>query len=68
MNPISKSWGFLFDLFLQFCYIFVVKKIKIYDKKIIKVKPRMEKDSTSIEMLIVIIIGILFGMVLISIF
>ena len=68
MNPILKSWGFLFDLFLQFCYIFVVKKIKIDDKKIIKVKPRMEKDSTSIEMLIVTIIGILFGMVLISIF
>jgi len=37
-------------------------------KKIIKVKPRMVKDSTGIEMLIVMIIGILFGMVLISIF
>lgn len=43
-------------------------KIKIDPKKIIKVKPRMIKDTTGVEMLIVMIIGILFGMVLISLF
>jgi len=45
-----------------------MKKIKIDPKKVIKVKPRMVKDTTGAEMLIVMIIGILFGMILISLF
>lgn len=36
------------------------------EKKIIKIKPRMEKDKTGVEMLMVMIIGIFFGMILIS--
>ena len=36
------------------------------EKKIIKVKPRMEKDKTGVEILMVMIIGIFFGMILIS--
>ena len=45
-----------------------MEKIKINPKKIIKVKPQMIKDTTGAEMLIAMIIGILFGMVLISLF
>ena len=50
------------------CYKTEMKKIKINPKKVIKVKPRMMKDTTVAEMLIVMIIGILFGMILISLF
>jgi len=45
-----------------------MKNIKIDPKKVIKPKPRMMKDTTAAEMLIVMIIGILFGMILISLF
>lgn len=41
-------------------------KSKINEKKIIKVNPLMEKDKTGVEILMVMIIGIFFGMILIS--